>query len=143
MDPFRNMGEWKRNMDHFFGDSFWNEFEGVLKPPLPQINLYKKDKEVVCIASLPGVSNLKNIDIFVHHATLEIRGSIDMKEAEGQVVREEILHGSFERKIDLPYPVRREKVDASYQRGLLVIRLHRLMKNDDKKTRLEIVDMEE
>lgn len=130
-------------MDHFFGDSFWNEFEGVLKPPLPQINLYKKDKEVVCIASLPGVSNLKNIDIFVHHATLEIRGSIDMKEAEGQVVREEILHGSFERKIDLPYPVRREKVDASYQRGLLVIRLHRLMKNDDKKTRLEIVDMEE
>ncbi|WP_026569210.1 Hsp20/alpha crystallin family protein [Sediminibacillus terrae] len=143
MDPFKNMGDWKRNMDHFFGDSFWNEFEGVLKPTLPQVNLYQKEKEIVCIASLPGVSDLKNIDIFVNHATLEIRGSIDMKEAEGQVVREEILHGHFERKIDLPFPVRREKVDASYQRGLLVIRLHRLMKNDNKKTRLEIVDMED
>ncbi|WP_407272612.1 Hsp20/alpha crystallin family protein [Radiobacillus sp. PE A8.2] len=143
MDPFQNMNDWKKNMDTFFGQNFWKEFDDVLKPPLPQINLYKYDNELVCYVNLPGVRNINKVDVFVDYATLELRGMIDINHSGGQVIKEEILQGVFERKVELPYPVRHDKVDASYQYGLLVLRLHRLVKSDGQKHRTEIIDLEE
>ncbi|WP_077624252.1 Hsp20/alpha crystallin family protein [Sediminibacillus massiliensis] len=143
MDPFKNMSDWKRNMDSFFGDNFWNEFEGILKPQLPQVNLYKKDKEIICIASIPGLRDLNNIEVFVFESTLEIKGDIKISEPGTQLLQEEILQGSFERKIDLPYAVRDDKIEAAYQRGLLVIRLHRLITSENKTNKIAIKDLED
>lgn len=143
MDPFRNMGEWKQNMDHFFGESFWGEFEDVLKPPVPQINLYQHENELLCYVNLPGVKDLDKIDVFVDYATLELKGVIDIHHSGGQVIKDEIIQGVFERKIELPYPVRNDKIDATYQHGLLVLQLHRLISNEHKKNRLSIRNLEE
>ncbi|MBM7572778.1 Hsp20/alpha crystallin family protein [Aquibacillus albus] len=143
MDPFQNMSDWKKNMDHFFGQSFWNEFEDVLKPPVPQINLYKFENELICYVNLPGVKDLEKIDAFVDYATLELKGVIDIQHAGGQVIKDEIIHGAFERKVELPYPVRSDKIDATYQYGLMVLRLHRLITDKHKKNRLQIRNLEE
>ncbi|WP_226035457.1 Hsp20/alpha crystallin family protein [Aquibacillus saliphilus] len=138
MDPFSNMNEWKKNMDNFFGDSFWNEFEDVLKPPVPQVNLYQFENELLCYVNLPGVKDLEKIDVFVDYATLELKGIIDIKHGGGQVIKDEIIHGAFERKIELPYPVRSDKIDATYQHGLLVLQLHRLIREQTSKNKLAI-----
>lgn len=143
MKPFEHMQDWKQNMDHFFGDKFWNEFDDVLKPPIPHINMYQTEKEIICYVSLPGIKDSKKIDIFVNQTVLELNGSITIEHHRGQIIKEEILHGTFNRKIDLPYPVREDKIDATYQYGLLVIRLHRLMQEKSKKQRLEIKQLDE
>ncbi|MDL4842009.1 Hsp20/alpha crystallin family protein [Aquibacillus rhizosphaerae] len=143
MDPFRNMGDWKKNMDNFFGDTFWNEFEDVLKPPVPQINLYKFENELICYVNLPGVKDLEKVDVFVDYATLELKGMIDINHSGGEVIKDEIIQGVFERKVELPYPVRKDKINATYQHGLLVLQLHRLVKEGTKKSRLEIKNLED
>ncbi|WP_186579027.1 Hsp20/alpha crystallin family protein [Aquibacillus kalidii] len=143
MDPFRNMGEWKQNMDHFFGESFWGEFEDVLKPPVPQVNLYQFDNELLCYVNLPGVKDLEKVDVFVDYATLELRGVIDIQHHGGQVIKDEIIQGSFERKLELPYPVRKDKITATYQQGLLVLQLHRLVTESQSKNKLTIQNLEE
>lgn len=36
-------------MVHLFDDQFWNEFENVIKPTIPRINIYQYDHELICI----------------------------------------------------------------------------------------------
>ncbi|WP_138417810.1 Hsp20/alpha crystallin family protein [Aquibacillus sediminis] len=143
MDPFRNMGEWKKNMDSFFGENFWSEFEDVLKPPMPQVNLYQFENELICYVNLPGVKDLEKIDVFVDYASLHLKGMIDLNHAGGQVIKDEILQGVFERQVDLPYPVRNDKINATYQHGLLVIQLHRLISDSKHKNKLQIQNLED
>lgn len=138
MDPFKQMGDWKNNMDHFFGDNFWNEFEGVIKPNIPQVNIYQSDHELYCIVNMPGLDNLNQIDIYVDFATLELKGTIDIDHQGGTVVKEEILQGVFERSITLPFPVRADKIKATYRNGLLFIQLHRLISDTNKRNKVNV-----
>ena len=143
MDPFSNMGEWKKNMDSFFGESFWSEFDHVLKPPVPQINLYQFENDLICYVNLPGVKDLEKIDVYVDYASLHLKGMIDLANQGGQVLKEEILHGVFERKVDLPFPVRKDKISATYQHGLLVLQLPRMVSDGRKQNRLSIRNLED
>ncbi|WP_047983107.1 Hsp20/alpha crystallin family protein [Ornithinibacillus californiensis] len=138
MDPFQQMSDWKRNMDHFFGEQFWDQFEGILKPTIPQINIYQTDNEILCIANIPGLSDLDKVDIYVDYATLELRGTIDIGHSGGTVVKEEILQGVFERSITLPFPVRSDRIKATYNNGLLYIQLHRLISESSRKSRVQV-----
>ncbi|MRG87396.1 Hsp20/alpha crystallin family protein [Salinibacillus xinjiangensis] len=142
MDPFKNMQDWKKNMDHFFGEQFWSEFEGILKPPIPQINMYQSDNEITVVCNVPGMKQVKSVDIFVDYATLEIQGVISLP-VQGHLVQEEILQGAFDRKIDLPFPVRSDKIDAIYQNGLLTIQLYRLITKESNKHRVSVRVMDE
>lgn len=125
-------------MDHFFGENFWGEFEGILKPQIPQVNMYQGDNEVTCIFNIPGLKDSKSIDVIVDYATLEVRGIISVQNPSRQVVKEEILQGSFDRKLDLPFPVRSDKIDGTYQNGLLFITLYRLITKESNKNRVPI-----
>ncbi|TRM11558.1 Hsp20/alpha crystallin family protein [Lentibacillus cibarius] len=138
MDPFKQMADWRKNMDHFFGEPFWNEFENIVKPTIPQITIYQFDHELTCIASIPGLTDLNKIDIFVDYATLELKGAIDLPNTGGTVVKDEILQGVFEREVTLPFPVRKDKVHATYQNGLLIIQLHRLISDESSRSKVNI-----
>lgn len=138
MDPFQQMSNWKKNMDQFFGDSFWNEFEGIIKPTIPQINMYQTDNEILCIVNMPGLTNLEQLDIYVDYSSLELRGAIDIEQVHGVVVKEEILRGVFEREIQLPFPVRADKIEATYKNGLVFIQLHRLISDSSKRKRVNV-----
>ncbi|UFT99902.1 Hsp20/alpha crystallin family protein [Radiobacillus kanasensis] len=143
MDPFNHMEDWKKSMDGFFGDTFWNEFEDIFKPPIPQINLYQQQNELFCIVNLPGVKDLEKIDVFVNYTSLKLRGVIDVPSPGGQVIKEEIIQGVFERQVDLPYPVRSDKIDATYRHGLLVIQLHRTIPDNTEQNKLTIRSLDE
>ncbi len=143
MDPFKQMGDWKKNMDQFFGDNFWDEFEGIIKPNIPQINLYQTEHELFCVLNIPGLHDLGKIDIYADMATLELRGVIDLEFGGGQVIKEEILQGAFERQISLPFPVRSDKITATYRNGLVYIRLHRLISETSNKRRVNVKLLED
>ncbi|MFD2760233.1 Hsp20/alpha crystallin family protein [Lentibacillus juripiscarius] len=138
MDPFKQMADWRKNMDHFFGEQFWNEFDHIVKPTIPQINIYQYDHELICVASIPGLIDLNKVDIYVDYATLELKGVIDITYSGGTVVQDEILQGVFDREVTLPFPVRKDKVHASYRNGLLIIHLHRLISDESSRSRVNI-----
>lgn len=130
-------------MDRFFGENFWGEFEGVMKPPIPHYNLYKSDNEILCYVSIPGLDDIDKVDVYVDYALLELKGVISLQSSHHQMIHEEILQGSFERKIELPFPVRGDKIEASYHNGLLIIQLHRLIHEETNKNRIKIRTIED
>ncbi|MFD2924592.1 Hsp20/alpha crystallin family protein [Halobacillus naozhouensis] len=135
--------DWKKNLDHFFGQDFFSEFEGFMKPSIPQINLYQYDNELLCMVNVPGMSHPRNVDVVVDHATLTLTGRIEINHRGGHQLKSEIATGSFERSIDLPFPVRSDKIDATYKHGLLIIQLHRFISDSTKQKPIRIRHLED
>jgi HSP20 family protein len=123
-------------------DNMQREMERVLnyfgssKPPAihfapgvwePAVDVYQSDDEVVVLVELAGVRR-EDIEIVLDSDTLTIRGERKENANLGKrrsYYQMEINRGLFERKISLPVPVDREKSQASFDNGLLEIKLPR------------------
>ncbi|WP_181347923.1 Hsp20/alpha crystallin family protein [Thalassobacillus sp. CUG 92003] len=140
MDQFH---DWKNNLDRFFGQDFWNEFEGVIKPPIPAMNMYQYDNEVLCIFDIPGLDDAKKVDVYVEHASLTVKGMVEIDHRGGQQIKSELPQGVFERTITLPFAVRSDKIQATYRNGLLTIQLYRWISDKSKSQRVPIRYLED
>lgn len=141
MNKSRLNNDWLRQAQHFLGSDFWADFKDIVVGAGPMINLYKAEKEVVCLVNLPGMQ-LKDIKLYVHHRTLKVRGKLDFHFQGYELLEEEIFQGDFERVVELPFPVLDSPVRAYFYRGILVIRMMKLFKNQETNHEVEIEDFE-
>ncbi|WP_102347890.1 Hsp20/alpha crystallin family protein [Bacillus sp. Marseille-P3661] len=143
MDPFKNWHEWRKNLDSFMGEDFLNSFEGIFKyNHFPQVNVYQTENEVLVLASIPGLDDMNNVDVYIDYQAIELKGTINLRYKGFRLTQDELYSGHFERKINLPFPVKDDRVDATYQNGLLIIHLHRLIPDDQHKHRVSIKKIE-
>jgi HSP20 family protein len=90
----------------------------------PFIDVMEKDKEIIAIAELPGLEK-KDIKINVTEDMLEISAETkqeEKKEEKGYVYRER-RSGSYYRAISLPSPVDPDNSKATYENGVLEIKM--------------------
>lgn len=122
-DPFREMRRLQREVDRALSGLVPSFVPRVFPP----VNIWTGRDDVVVTAELPGVEP-KKLDISVVGDTLSLSGEREpVQPAEGQVVnRLERETGSFSRTVQLPFRVEADKVEATYSRGVLRIRLPRL-----------------
>jgi HSP20 family protein len=88
------------------------------------IDLEDRDDELVLTADLPGFET-DDIDVRVNDRTLHVsaeRGE-ETEETEGEYVRRERRHTSASRSIRLPTDVDADGVTATYNNGVLTVRL--------------------
>ncbi|WP_194840927.1 Hsp20/alpha crystallin family protein [Filobacillus milosensis] len=142
MNSFKHMHDWRENIDRFFGESFWGEFDSILKPNIPQVNIFRKDYEILCVINIPGIRQIKQIDCSVDGYNLHIKGEIYIKSSGYELVQEEIIQGSFNRTIELPYKCRDDKVSARYEHGLVYIHLYKNVHESNKSTSIKIKEGE-
>jgi HSP20 family protein len=139
MDPIKNWHSWKKNLDSFLGDEFFHNFEGIFQyNHFPQVNVYQTENEIIVVASIPGLHDMNSVDVYVEHQTIELKGRVDIKFKGFRLAQDELFNGNFERKIQLPFPVKDDRVDATYQNGLLIIHLHRLIPEDNYKQKISV-----
>ena len=132
-DPFREMLELRRELDRTFdvfvqgrnpGASRLAFLPGRGARQYPLVNLYE-DRDYVYVEALaPGVKP-ESLDLQYQGTTLTISGEKPAPETESQESfhRSERAAGRFTRSIELGVPVEDTKVEASYKRGLLVVKL--------------------
>jgi len=90
----------------------------------PAVEMYEKDNNFVVRAELPGVKK-EDVDVTITGETLTIRGERKLSKE----VRDEDYHrceshyGSFSRSITLPAAVDAKKIEATYEHGILEIRV--------------------
>jgi HSP20 family protein len=103
----------------------------------PSINLWAGEDAVMATAEVPGISP-ESINISVEGDLLTISGSRIVEELrEGEKYhRQERPHGTFSRKVRLPFRVDGNKVNASYEKGILNVMLPRV--EDDKPRKIAI-----
>jgi HSP20 family protein len=92
----------------------------------PALNVWVKDDDMMVTAELPGFTP-DAINLAVMGNALTLSGSRKEEELpEGaQVHRRECACGEFSRTVRLPYNVDADKVEASFENGILTVKLAR------------------
>ncbi|WP_157801005.1 Hsp20/alpha crystallin family protein [Bacillus solitudinis] len=129
-----NSYDWNKPFQGQFQDEFWKSFNTFFNGNEQhlRVNLYQSGHELLCIVFLPGIKKVEDIHLNAYENVLEISGDNSLDYEGFQLVQQEISQGSFKRKIELPFSVRKDKIDASYSRGVLTIHLYRLIPDKNK-----------
>ena len=94
------------------------------KPPM---DMNETPEEIVILAEIPGVDK-DDLDVEISSKAVRIQGNRFAKHCSQNATYRlaEIQYGKFERILFLPAPIDPEVVSASYQSGLLEIRMAKL-----------------
>lgn len=92
----------------------------------PAMNVWTNDDGAIVTAELPGVDP-ETLEISVHNDTLTLGGErLPSELGEGEAYhRRERSYGQFRRAFQLPFQIAADKVEASYDRGVLQIAVPR------------------
>lgn len=126
-DPFREMVSLREAMDRLFEESFVRPFGPLFRAEgvgTLAIDMYETDNDVVVKASVPGVK-AKDLDITVTGNTLTIKGEVkeEAEEKKGGYHYRERRYGAFQRSVTLPVDVEADKAEATFEDGVLTLRL--------------------
>ncbi|ACQ81981.1 heat shock protein Hsp20 [Beutenbergia cavernae DSM 12333] len=89
----------------------------------PAAETYREGADAVVRLELPGVDAEQDVTVEVTNGRLVVRGERrDVRGAEGRTVRE-FRYGTFERSFRLPASVSADDVSASYDAGVLSVRV--------------------
>lgn len=124
------------NIERFFDDEWIKSIEDETFKT-PKIDLYETEKEITAEIEIPGVDP-KNIDVEVGNSSLKIEAKKEEKKQEKEkgYFRKEISTGYYKRIVALPDEVAKEKVEATYNDGILKIIMPKITKK--KVTKIKI-----
>jgi HSP20 family protein len=126
-DPFLSF---RREVDRMF-DEFFAGFgrrtpgsPSAWSAPTPSMDLAENGNEIVVTAEMPGLDE-KDFEITVSGDVLTLKGEkkAEREQRDGDGYYMERRFGSFSRSVRLPFDVEDEKVEATYQKGVLTIRV--------------------
>ncbi len=138
-DPFRDL----RMMDDTM-NRLWRGFGGL--PTYREgsedwnilIDVIQKDDDVVVKASLPGIKS-EDVDVSVEDNVLTLRarrGSEAEEENTAYLIQERPI-GSFYRALRLPDKVDTEKIDCTYENGVLTITMPKAAEKKKKQIKVK------
>ncbi|MCS7010000.1 MAG: Hsp20/alpha crystallin family protein [Anaerolineales bacterium] len=121
-EPMREMMTLREAMDRLFDEAFTRPLTLSGFAPMPAIDMYQTDDEIVVRAALPGLKP-EDVQLSVTNGMLILRGEFKQKEEKKEAtwhIREH-RYGSFERALALPVDVETEKARAEFEDGILTI----------------------
>ncbi|MGK0290227.1 MAG: HSP20 family protein [bacterium] len=117
-----------KDFDTFMNNPFLKQESKVY----PKVNIYDNEKESLVLLPIPGIE-VGEISLKLHDSILTITGSVKKEVKEGEkYVREERSSKEFTRKIEIPFQVDEESIQANLKEGLLEVRLLRSEKEQPK-----------
>ncbi len=124
-DPFREMTRAQHVIDRMMEEAFrpWGQAVGERFRSFP-VDVYQTDADVFVKAALPGVRP-EDVDVSVSGKTATITAERkETKEVKTeQYLYQELGLGRFTRQITLPTEVQTDKADATFEHGVLNLRL--------------------
>jgi HSP20 family protein len=121
--PAWDVDRWMRD---FFGPAPATDwFKPVAGELRPAAEIVKDGEDAVVHLELPGVDVEKDVNVEVDQGRLVIHGERRDKHAEekdGRTLRE-VRYGSFRRSFQLPAHITGEAISASYDAGVLTVRV--------------------
>ncbi|HEY7035642.1 MAG TPA: Hsp20/alpha crystallin family protein [Thermomicrobiales bacterium] len=131
--------------DSFVGGpfrSFWSAApNGSSRMPLP-LDVYATGDEVFVIAAVPGLRP-EDIEITINQGTVTLSGKTpnvaQSEEAKNATwYLHELPHGTFTRSVTLPIEVDSAKADATFEQGILRLRLPKAEQAKPKQIKVRV-----
>lgn len=149
MYPFAGLREeMNRVFDNFFGDSFLSPFgRGIATPTgsgrsamiAPRVDVKETEKAIVISAELPGIDQ-KDVELTFRDGVLTLKGEkkYEKNQEDENVHVMERSYGSFQRSFQVPDAVNAEKIEASFDKGVLTVTLPRKPETVMQEKRIKI-----
>jgi HSP20 family protein len=124
-EPLREVMSLRQAMDRLFEDSFVGlphlKVNGMGEIP---IDIYQEKDNLVVKAALPGVKP-EEVDITLADDILTIRGEHqeEHETKEDDYLHRERYYGTFSRSVAIPFKVKGDKAEASFEEGVLTLTL--------------------
>ncbi|HHI79039.1 MAG TPA: Hsp20/alpha crystallin family protein [Planctomycetes bacterium] len=134
-------------LDRFFPTNLLRSF-GFRTPALrpfqemetriPRIDIVDHEKEVCVKAEVPGFKK-DEVEITLNDGLLTIQGQKkeESKMEEGDMVRSEINWNAFSRSLRLPTEVKADEAKATYENGILEIRIPKIQATSRKTIKID------
>lgn len=131
-DPWREIGQLQNEMSRMLAGV--RADAGAGQREFPPVNLHMNDHDLLLTLELAGIDPAK-VDVTVTGDTVTIRGErpSDNVRAGQNFHRRERPTGLFKRSLQLPFAVDPSKSEATYERGVLAVRLGRPESQKPKK----------
>jgi HSP20 family protein len=126
--PFSELVTLRQAMDRLFDEPFFRTANGGPGRDTADLALdVKSTKDALLVeAALPGVKP-DDVEITMEGGTLTIRAETsqerEQKEDEGRYLLREISRGSFVRTLTLPNGLEADKAEATFENGVLKLRI--------------------
>src|SRR5438445_4212013 len=128
-------------MNRLFRESHGPEGEESLSTSTfaPPVDVYEDDHNVTLKIEVPGIDE-KDIDVRIENNTLAVHGErkFEKEEKEENFRRVERQYGSFTRSFTLPSTVDPEQVTATYDKGVLKIKLAKKAEAKPKQIKVNV-----
>jgi HSP20 family protein len=127
-NPARDLMRMREDMNRLFSQFFreGDDEEGTWLTGAwaPPVDIHETDEALILKAELPGFSK-DDVHVELHNNRLTLRGERrhETEVKEEQYHRRERAYGSFQRTFQLPTTIDQDKVKASFQNGILELRL--------------------
>ncbi len=142
-DPFKDFLSLHDDFDRLFGIGPLSD-KDAKRRWTPACDLRETEKEVIVDCELPGMEG-EDVDVEVDDNILIIKGErkSSSETKEGDYKRIERRHGSFARYLTLPQTIDQEKIEATFDKGILKIRMEKLAIEKPKSVKVQIEDEKE
>lgn len=122
-DPLRDLMSLRQAMDRLMDDRWFMQRQGMSGGAnfLP-LDVYITDDEVVVLASLPGMT-ADDVELIMQGDAVTIRGENKAPAGNVQWAMQERPYGRFTRTLHLNMPMNLSQAEASFENGVLTIRL--------------------
>jgi HSP20 family protein len=130
-DPRGEVGEFFSRFDHMFDEwarmlpfrvmsPHWHDMDNLL-----QVEEFREDGTLVIRADLPGIDPDSDVELTVSDGMLYIRAERreEEKREDKGYLRRELRYGSLSRALPLPEGIAESDITATYQAGILEIRV--------------------
>lgn len=122
-NPAREMTSLRDAMNRLLEDSFVLsslDTNGGLREARLPVDVYATDDEFIITAAVPGLS-ADDVEITYEGDTVMIRGKYPERLENVQYLIAERFHGAFSRTLRLNVPVDANKIEATFENGLLTL----------------------
>ena len=121
-DDFGTNFRWPFGRSLFAGEPLFRQELTWAK--MPAVDVVESDKGYEITADLPGMDE-KNIEVKVTDGVLSIKGERqeEKEEKKKDYFLQERSYGSFQRSFELPESIDADKIEASFKKGVLTLKL--------------------
>jgi len=139
-DPFRELYALQNRVNRLFDEQYGGREDSLTAGAfVPPVDVYEDEHSVQLKLEVPGIEE-KDLDVKVENNTLTVSGErkFEKEQKEENFHRIERRYGSFSRSFTLPNTVNTEDVNASYDNGVLTIKLGKRAEAKPKQIKVNI-----
>jgi HSP20 family protein len=128
-----------RLFNDVLGNLDWQYRDSAAASWVPPVDIVEEKDAIRIVAELPGVKP-ENVKISLEHNLLTIQGNKEQlaEERSERIHRYERTYGAFERSFTLPSTVDAERIQASYEHGVLTVTLPKAEKAKPREIAVQV-----